>query len=137
MWEGQISHFSKNFRVIAYDHPGHGSSTLPHHPEGSRKIDEYGEDLICLMNELSVDKVYFCGLSLGGMVGIWLAANNPERFHKILVSNTTAKIENTELLRNRINDLSHGTSLEPIEDSSGSMVYQGNTQKQTRTYRRS
>ena len=114
MWQPQLETFSRSFRVLVYDHPGHGhSSDRP--TVGS--MDDYGHDVLALMDELHIGRAHFCGLSLGGMVGLWLGANAATRFEKLVVSNTTAKIADTTLLRGRIERLRKEGNLEDIAES--------------------
>jgi 3-oxoadipate enol-lactonase len=99
MWDPQVEALENHFRLIRYDHPGHGrSDTIGHSPT----IGELGMDALALLDELELESTFFCGLSLGGMVGLWIGANLGGRLRKLVVSSTTARIENTDLLRGRI-----------------------------------
>ena len=82
MWEPQVDGLSRAFRVLRYDHRGHGASPVP---AGPYTIADIGGDLLRLLDRLGIDRVSFCGLSLGGMVGIWLAANAPERIDRLVL----------------------------------------------------
>ncbi|MCX2452309.1 3-oxoadipate enol-lactonase [Pedobacter sp. PLR] len=93
MWEDNIDVLSHQFNILRYDKRGHGESTI-HQDKVS--IAELGNDVIELLNYLKLDKVYFCGLSIGGLIGQWLGINHPSRFEKIVISNTAAKIGNEE-----------------------------------------
>jgi len=99
MWEPQIETLSKQFRLLRYDHPGHGRSEFR---PGPLNISDFGEDALALLDHLELEQVNFCGLSLGGMTGMWLGSHAPHRFHNIVLSSTTAFIEDTSLLRDRI-----------------------------------
>lgn len=114
MWQPQLDAFSRSFRVLLYDHPGHGNSD---ERTAVGSMDDYGRDVIALMDKLHIERAYFCGLSLGGMVGLWLGANAATRFDKIVVCNTTAKIVDTTLLRGRLEQLRNGGNLQEITDS--------------------
>jgi 3-oxoadipate enol-lactonase len=89
MWEPQVEEFSKHFRVLRYDKRGHGQSAVT---PGPYTIEQLGRDVLRLLGELKLDRVYFCGLSIGGMTGMYLGANAASRFHKIALCNTAAKI---------------------------------------------
>jgi 3-oxoadipate enol-lactonase len=85
MWDRQATDFGQHFRLIRYDRRGHGKSGVP---EGPYNLQRLGQDVLTILDALSVDKVNFCGLSLGGMVGMWLATYRPERINKLVLSNT-------------------------------------------------
>ncbi len=89
MWQTQIDHFQNDFFVICYDTRGHGQSSAP---QGPYSIDQLGQDVINLLDHLNIQKANFCGISMGGLTGQWLAINKPERFNHIVVCNTAAKI---------------------------------------------
>ncbi|HZL33340.1 MAG TPA: alpha/beta fold hydrolase, partial [Verrucomicrobiae bacterium] len=76
MWEPQLTALSDDFDLIAIDHRGHGSSPVP---EGPYEIADLGRDVVALLDTLGLERVAYCGLSIGGMVGQWLAAHVPER----------------------------------------------------------
>src|SRR5256712_13971033 len=99
MWDPQASEFKKHFRILRYDTRGHGqSSSTP----GPYSIEQLGKDVIALLDALDLDHVHFCGLSMGGMIGMWLGANAPERLHQLVLCNTGAKIGITEAWNARI-----------------------------------
>ncbi len=89
MWDPQVAPFSRAFRVLRYDHRGHGGSPVP---PGRYRIEDLGRDLLRLVDRLELQRVTFCGLSLGGMVGLWLAANAPERVDRLVVCSTAARM---------------------------------------------
>ena len=86
MWEPQMRALTQLFRVIRYDRRGHGRSGVP---PGPYSMERFGRDVLAILDDLSIEKVHFCGLSMGGMVGQWLGANAPERLGKIVLANTT------------------------------------------------
>ncbi|MGW5194177.1 3-oxoadipate enol-lactonase [Kribbella sp. NPDC004138] len=79
MWAPQVDVLAQRFRVIAFDHRGHGGSDVP---EGPYTIDDLGGDVVELLDTLEVQQASYVGISLGGAVGLWLAQNAPERFHR-------------------------------------------------------
>jgi 3-oxoadipate enol-lactonase len=87
MWDDQLPALHRRFRVLRYDHRGHGASEVP---PGPYRIDQLGADLLGLLDGLGLERVSFCGLSLGGMVGIWLAAHAPERIDRLALCCTAA-----------------------------------------------
>jgi 3-oxoadipate enol-lactonase / 4-carboxymuconolactone decarboxylase len=89
LWDGQMADLSKNFQILRYDTRGHGKSGVP---EGFYTIEQCANDVLELLDSLNLERVYFVGLSMGGMIGQYLALNAPERLHKLVLSNTAAKI---------------------------------------------
>ncbi len=79
MWAPQLDLLAERFRVVAFDHRGHGGSEVP---PGPYTIEDLGGDVIVLLDTLGVDQASYVGISLGGAVGLWLAENAPERFHR-------------------------------------------------------
>ena len=89
MWQQQFNHFKHDFFVICYDTRGHGASSSP---TGPYSIEQLGQDVINLLDHLSINKAAFCGISMGGLTGQWLAIYHPQRFNHVIVCNTAAKI---------------------------------------------
>jgi 3-oxoadipate enol-lactonase len=85
MWDDQVPDFSKAFRLVRYDRRGHGASGAP---KGPYTMDRLGRDALAVADAVGAKKFYWCGLSMGGMVGQWLGANAPERLEKLVISNT-------------------------------------------------
>lgn len=89
MWANQVASLREHFNIVTYDMRGHGRSDVP---LGSYSIDRLGTDVIELLDHLKLESVVFCGLSIGGMIGQWLAARVPERLEKLILANTSAYI---------------------------------------------
>ena len=88
MWDSQAADLAPHFRVLRYDIRGHGaSSTTP----GDYTIDQLGADALALADALGIDRFAFCGLSLGGMIGLWVALNAPARITDVVLANTSAR----------------------------------------------
>jgi 3-oxoadipate enol-lactonase len=85
MWEPQMKALTQLFRVVRYDRRGHGKSGVA---PGPYSMERFGRDVLAILDDLNIDKVHWCGLSMGGMVGQWLGANAPERMDRIILSNT-------------------------------------------------
>lgn len=100
MWDELIPYLLPYFRVLQYDTRGHGKSEQT---EGPYTIEMLGKDVVDLLDDLSIEKVFFCGLSMGGLIGQWLGINHPERLHKLIISNTDAKIGTADRWNDRIN----------------------------------
>ena len=80
MWEPQVGALTERYRVVRYDRRGHGQSPVA---PGPTTIDDLGGDLVELLDDLGLARVSFCGLSLGGVVGMWLAVRVPERVDRL------------------------------------------------------
>ena len=89
MWRPQLAALAERFRVIRYDHRGHGGS--PSRP-GRYAIDNLGRDVLALLDALGVRRAHVGGLSLGGMVAMWLAATAPERVDRLALLCTSARL---------------------------------------------
>ncbi len=89
MWDGQMPDLLARFRVLRYDVRGHGATDAP---EGDYTIEELGRDALALLDALHLERVAWCGLSLGGMVGQWLAVHVPERLSHLVLANTSPRI---------------------------------------------
>jgi 3-oxoadipate enol-lactonase len=92
MWEPQRP-LAERFRLLRYDHPGHGGSAPA---EGPLSIADLGAGVIELLDELEQDRVSLCGLSLGGMVGMWLAIHAPDRIDRLVLCCTSAQLGPSE-----------------------------------------
>lgn len=99
LWEPQLPAFSKDFRVLRYDSRGHGQTSAT---PGEYSVELLARDVLRLLDALKLDRVHFCGLSIGGMTGMWLAANAPERLNKLILCNTAPKIGNADAWNARI-----------------------------------
>jgi len=99
MWDEQIPAFSAHFRVLRFDTRGHGQSLVT---EGPYSIEQLGRDVLAMLDQLSIDKVHFCGLSMGGLIGQWLGIHAGERLRKLVVCNTAAKIGDPSMWNPRI-----------------------------------
>jgi 3-oxoadipate enol-lactonase len=87
MWDDQMAALSDEFHIVRYDRRGHGKSGAP---KGPYSMERLGKDVISILDALKIDKIHWCGLSMGGMVGQWLGANAPQRINKLVLSNTSA-----------------------------------------------
>jgi 3-oxoadipate enol-lactonase len=99
MWDKQVPALAKRFRVVRYDTRGHGKTDAPSYPYTFAML---GQDAIALMDALKLSKVRFCGLSMGGMIGMWLARNAPSRIEQLVLCNTAAKFGLTEIWNQRV-----------------------------------
>jgi 3-oxoadipate enol-lactonase len=89
MWSLQVPELARHLRVVRFDHRGHGGSPVS---PGPYTVDVLGRDLLALMDHLGVDRAHYAGLSLGGMVGMWLAAHAPDRVDRLALLCTAAHL---------------------------------------------
>ena len=89
IWEPQLAAFAARGRVIRFDHPGHGASPVPDRPV---TVADIAASALAVLDELGIGRVAVCGLSLGGMVAMWLGANAAERVGRIVLACTGAKL---------------------------------------------
>ena len=87
MWDGQAGPFTRHFKLVRFDRRGHGKSGLP---KGPYSMEMLGRDVLAIMDGLDIQKANWCGLSMGGMEGMWLGANAPERIERMVLSNTSS-----------------------------------------------
>ncbi len=87
MWDEQVAPFTRHFRLVRYDRRGHGKSGVP---EGPYSMQRLGRDVVAVLDGLAIPKINWCGLSMGGMVGMWLGANANNRIDKLILSNTSS-----------------------------------------------
>jgi 3-oxoadipate enol-lactonase len=105
LWDAQMPAFTQHFRVLRYDSYGHGASTFS---AGEFKIDRLGQDVVKLLDLLEIGTISFCGLSVGGIVGQWLALNAAKRLAKVVLCNTSAHIGTAEGWNARIDAVRKG-----------------------------
>ncbi len=87
MWDDQVPVLGDRFRLLRYDTRGHGRSPAP---PGPYAIGDLGGDVVRLLDRLGIERASFCGLSVGGMTGMWLAAEAPERVERLVLLCTSA-----------------------------------------------
>jgi len=105
MWDAQAAALAGEFRILRYDMRGQGKSSVT---PGDGSIERFGRDFIGLMDALNLKRVAFCGLSMGGMIGMWLGVNAPERLDALVLCNTAAKIGTEETWNTRISSVRQG-----------------------------
>ena len=86
MWELQIDDLLPDFQILRYDTRGHGASDAT---AGEYSVEMLGKDILALADTLEISQFAFCGLSLGGAIGQWVAAHAPERVTHLVLANTS------------------------------------------------
>ena len=90
LWDAVMPTLIEQFRVLRYDMRGHGASDAP---AGEYSIAQLGKDALAVADAAGAKNFAWAGISLGGMVGIWLGANAPERVTRLVLSNTAARLD--------------------------------------------
>jgi len=114
MWEPQVAALSADRQVLAYDHRGHGDAPVP---DGPWEIADFGRDALALLDAHGLERASFCGLSLGAMVVMWLAAHAPERIDRLVLCCTTAHYPDKALWRERIAAVRAAGATEAVADA--------------------
>ena len=105
VWDPQVEALRIHFRIIRYDIRGHGQSSVPTRPA---TIEWLGEDLLAVLDAYGLERAHICGLSLGGLTALWLAATHPERVSRAVFANTAARIGSEEMWNARIEAVQAG-----------------------------
>jgi 3-oxoadipate enol-lactonase len=99
MWDEQVKPLTQHFRLVRYDRRGHGKSGAP---KGPYTMERLGRDVLAVLDGLAIRKINWCGLSMGGMVGMWLGANAGDRIDKLILSNTAAFFPEKDVWTGRV-----------------------------------
>nr|WP_314627855.1 3-oxoadipate enol-lactonase [uncultured Noviherbaspirillum sp.] len=113
MWAPQMPVLLPHFRVLRYDTRGHGRSDVT---PGPYSVAQLGGDVLALMDHLGIARAHFCGLSMGGMIGMWLGVHHAGRLHRLALCNTAAKIGSPDTWNPRIAKV-EAEGMAPIADT--------------------
>jgi 3-oxoadipate enol-lactonase len=91
LWDPNVDALRSRLQVVRYDHPGHGES-----PVGPDTIEGLARATLALLDDVGLERITFCGLSLGGMVGVWLGAHAPERLERLVLCCTAPRLPPAE-----------------------------------------
>lgn len=105
MWRPQLAQLAERWRVVRLDHRGHGDSPVP---DGPYRMADLADDVLALLDELGLDRVAWCGLSLGGMVGMYLGSEHPTRLRSLTLCCTTARFPDPQPWLDRIGAVETG-----------------------------
>jgi 3-oxoadipate enol-lactonase len=92
-WDGVLPAFAERFRVLRHDLPGHGESPPP---DGPVRVEDVARGVLALVDELGAERFSVCGVSVGGMVGMWLGANAADRVDRAALCCTGARLGTRE-----------------------------------------
>ena len=98
MWDPQMPALTEHFRVIRYDHRGHGGSDAP---QGPYSFAGLAEDAVGILDALGIEKAHWCGLSMGGMTGMRLLSHHRDRIGRAVLANTAAQMGTPEMWDSR------------------------------------
>lgn len=113
MWDNQLA-LADRLRLVRFDYRGHGESPTP---PGPYEIEDLGGDVLDLMDALEIGRASYCGISIGGMVGMWLAAHAPERVDRLVLICTSAHMPPASAWQERASAVLRARSIEPIADA--------------------
>jgi 3-oxoadipate enol-lactonase len=105
IWRPQVEPLAARYRVIRLDTRGHGHSVAP---PGDYTLDDLGADALSVLDEAGTERAAVCGVSIGGMTAMWLAAHAPERVRSLVPVSTALKIGGREMWEERIRQVSSG-----------------------------
>jgi 3-oxoadipate enol-lactonase len=106
MWDRQAEAAAGlGMRVIRYDQRGHGRSAAP---AGDYSLERLGQDLLDLLDQLKIERVAYCGLSMGAMTGLWLAVNRRRRFERMALCNCAPHMPPLEMWEQRLKAVAEG-----------------------------
>jgi 3-oxoadipate enol-lactonase len=105
MWEPHLADLARLRRVITVDLPGHGTSVAS---EGPFTVSRLGEDVLDIADAAGATTFDLCGVSLGGLISLWISAHAPEQVSALVASNTAARIGSEEIWQARIEAIAEG-----------------------------
>jgi 3-oxoadipate enol-lactonase len=88
---------SQHYQVVTYDTRGHGASAVI----DTTTLSNLAEDVVDILDALKIEKAHFCGISMGGITGLYLAIHHAERFLSVTIANSAAKIGTAEAWNSR------------------------------------
>ncbi|MBO6784915.1 MAG: alpha/beta fold hydrolase [Alphaproteobacteria bacterium] len=89
-WLPQVAAWKDRYRVIAFDNPGSGDSSLVSEPAGT---EDLADATLGLMDKLGIDKAHVVGRSMGGAVAQHMALKAPERFQSMAMAASFARLD--------------------------------------------
>jgi 3-oxoadipate enol-lactonase len=105
MWEPQLAALRPHFCIVRYDTRGHGQSGVP---PGPYTMEDLGRDVVALLDHIETERASFCGVSLGGMTGMWLGVHAPSRIDRLVLANTAPRMAPPDLWNQRIEKVNAG-----------------------------
>ncbi|HEV8490830.1 MAG TPA: 3-oxoadipate enol-lactonase [Candidatus Angelobacter sp.] len=125
MWAPQMPELLEHFQVLRYDARGHGASEVA---AGDYTLGQFGQDVLGLADRLGLKTFAFCGISMGGAVGQWLAINAPQRLTRLVLANTSPKFGTPDVWNARIKAVQEG-GMAAIIDATIQRFFSGDQQE--------
>jgi 3-oxoadipate enol-lactonase len=116
MWAPQAEALAGEFRVLRYDTRGHGGSGSGAAAGGGYTLAQLGGDVVRLLDALGIERAHFCGISMGGLTGLWLGVHAGDRLQSLVVANSAACIGTAAGWRDRAG-LVIASGMDPVADS--------------------
>jgi 3-oxoadipate enol-lactonase len=113
LWRAQVDALESQYFIVSVDHLGHGESDVP---AGDYTVEQLATAILSAADAAEVQQFHYCGLSVGGVAGQWIAAHHPQRLLSLTLSNTAAKIGSADLWQERI-DVARSQGLAPLVDA--------------------
>lgn len=98
MWQPNVAALTRQFRVLRFDHRGHGGSDAP---AGPYSLTDLAGDALAVLDAAGVTRAHYAGISLGGLIGQYLGIHHGQRLRSLVVANTAAKIGTAEAWEER------------------------------------
>jgi 3-oxoadipate enol-lactonase len=114
MWGPQLPRLTERHRVVRFDLRGHGGSAAP---DGPYAMSDLGGDVLAVLDALGLARASFCGISIGGMIGLWLAIHAPERVERLVVVSSSAHVPPAEAWSERAWTVLSAGGTDPIADA--------------------
>jgi 3-oxoadipate enol-lactonase/4-carboxymuconolactone decarboxylase len=93
MWDDLVPALTQRFRVVRYDHRGHGGSGAT---PGPYHLGLLADDALAVLDHLGLERASVCGLSIGGAVAAWLGIHHPERVESLVICCAAARFATPE-----------------------------------------
>jgi 3-oxoadipate enol-lactonase len=99
MWDEQVARLADDYQLVRYDYRGHGNS-----PPGAERctLEMLARDALAILDALEIDQANHVGLSLGGLIGMYLAVHHPGRLKRIVLANTSPHMPSAEKWNERM-----------------------------------
>lgn len=99
IWDGVVEVLKDFGNILLFDKRGHGLSAVEEKTNG---LDDFADDVLALLQYLSINQCIPVGLSVGGMIAQLLAHRIPEKIEKLVLCDTRHKIGNAQIWNDRI-----------------------------------